>query len=85
VFAFGASIDIEAHDGWPGLRPSDEVLTTALTCTATNWPILANGLRIKWVDVDPNTANINLDDLEQKLSPTTKVIICSLGRLPGGP
>ena len=63
------------HDGWPGLGPNDEVLTTALTCTATNWPILANGLRIKWVDVDPNTANINLDDLEQKLSPTTKVIM----------
>ena len=28
---------------WPGLKPGDEVLTTPLTCTATNWPILANG------------------------------------------
>ena len=28
---------------WPGLNPGDEVLTTALTCTATNWPILSNG------------------------------------------
>ncbi len=31
----------------------DHVLTTPLTCTATNWPILANGINIKWVDVDP--------------------------------
>eukprot|EP00668_Euglena_longa_P032336 GGOE01041649.1.p1 GENE.GGOE01041649.1~~GGOE01041649.1.p1 ORF type:complete len:415 (-),score=76.27 GGOE01041649.1:157-1365(-) len=60
---------------WPGLQPGDEVLTTALTCTATNWPILANGLRIRWVDVDPATANINLNDLEAKLSPKTKVIM----------
>ena len=59
---------------WPGLKPGDEVLTPSLTCTATNWPILANGLKPKWVDVDPETANINLADLKCKLSPTTKVI-----------
>ena len=52
-----------------------EVLTTALTCTATNWPILANGMGIKWVDVDPNTFNLDLDDLERKLSPSTRIII----------
>ena len=27
----------------------DEILSTALTCTATNFPILANGFKIKWV------------------------------------
>ena len=27
---------------WPGLKDGDEVLATALTCTASNWPILAN-------------------------------------------
>jgi dTDP-4-amino-4,6-dideoxygalactose transaminase len=32
---------------WSGLEPGDEVLTTSLTCTASNWPILANGLNIK--------------------------------------
>ena len=40
---------------WPGLEPGDEVLATAMTCTASNWPILANGLKIKWVDIDPKT------------------------------
>lgn len=64
-----------AHDAWPGLQPGDEVLTTPLTCTATNWPILANGLRIKWVDVDEQTLNVDLDDLERKLTPRTKVIV----------
>jgi len=60
---------------WPGLKEGDEVLATAMTCTASNWPILANGLKIKWVDIDPTTLNIDLDDLERKITPKTKVIM----------
>ena len=52
----------------------DEVLATPLTCTATNWPILANNLKIKWVDVDERNLNMDLDDLERKITPTTRVI-----------
>ena len=59
---------------WPGIQEGDEALCTPLTCTATNWPVLANGMKIKWVDVDPNNLNMDLDDLERKLSPTTKII-----------
>lgn len=53
----------------------NEVLTTPLTCTATNWPILANGLKIKWVDVDPKTANMDLVDLERKINDKTLAIM----------
>jgi dTDP-4-amino-4,6-dideoxygalactose transaminase len=60
---------------WPGLKPGDEVLCTAMTCTASNWPILANGLKIKWVDIDPKTLNMDLDDLESKITKKTKVIM----------
>lgn len=60
---------------WPGLQPGDEVLATAMTCTASNWPILAHGLKIKWVDIDPTTLNMDLDDLARKISPTTKAIM----------
>jgi dTDP-4-amino-4,6-dideoxy-D-glucose/dTDP-4-amino-2,4-dideoxy-beta-L-xylose transaminase len=60
---------------WPGISEGDEVLATSLTCTASNFPILANGMKIKWVDIDPTTLNIDLDDLERKLSPKTKVIM----------
>jgi dTDP-4-amino-4,6-dideoxygalactose transaminase len=66
---------IATENYWPGLQPGDEVLATALTCTASNFPILANGLKIKWVDVDPTTLNMDLDDLERKITPTTKAII----------
>ena len=57
-----------------GVEDGDEVLATPLTCTATNWPILANNLKIKWVDVSPRNLNMDLDDLERKISPATKII-----------
>ena len=62
------------ESAWPGIENGDEVLTTPLTCTATNWPILANNFNIKWVDVDPKTLNMDLDDLARKITPKTKVI-----------
>lgn len=57
------------------LQPLDEVLSSALTCTATNWPILANNLNIKWVDVDTSTCNLDLTDLSNKISNKTKAIM----------
>lgn len=59
---------------WPGLNDGDEVLATPLTCTATNFPILANNLNIKWVDIDPKTLNMDLDDLSRKITEKTKII-----------
>nr|WP_236667038.1 DegT/DnrJ/EryC1/StrS family aminotransferase [Nonomuraea sp. K271] len=52
-----------------------EVLTTPLTMVAANWAILANGLRPKWVDVDPMTLNVDLDDLARKITPATRAIV----------
>lgn len=60
---------------WPGLNPGDEILATPLTCTASNWPILANNLKIKWVDIDPKTLNMDLDDLARKMNKNTKAIM----------
>ncbi len=64
---------VEAN--WPGIQDGDEVLATPLTCTASNWPIVANGLKIKWVDIDPTTLNMDLEDLERKMTPKTKAIM----------
>ena len=56
----------------PGIEDGDEVLASPLTCTASNWPILANNLKIKWVDIDPTTLNMDLEDLERKNDPKNK-------------
>ena len=75
-------VNLESHHSviysekrWPGISEGDEVLTTPLTCTATNWPIISNNLRLKWVDVDPETCNMDLTDLERKISEKTKAIM----------
>jgi dTDP-4-amino-4,6-dideoxygalactose transaminase len=52
-----------------------EVLCTPLTFEATNWPVLAEGLRLRWVDVDPATLNMDLDDLARKITPATRAIV----------
>lgn len=57
------------------LSEGDEVLCTPLTCTATNWSVLANKLSIKWVDVNTETCNMDLTDLERKITEKTKAIL----------
>lgn len=57
------------------LNYKDEVLCCPLTCFATTSAILENRLNIKWVDVDPDTCNICLEDLKNKLTNNTKAIL----------
>lgn len=51
-----------------------EVITSPITCTATNCPIIANGAKIVWADVDPLTGNIDPKDIERKITPNTKAV-----------
>ena len=61
------------QDGYPTLKT--EILTSPLTCTATNWPILANNYELKWVDVDSTNLNMDLRDLQSKITPKTAAIM----------
>lgn len=56
-----------------GIR--DEVISTPLTCTATNSSILQNGLKIKWADINRSDFNIDSEDVIKKLSPRTLAIM----------
>ena len=63
------------ENNWPGFNEDEDiVLTPALTCFATTAAILSNNVKIKWLDVDLETANIDINDLKNKLSEKTKVI-----------
>lgn len=59
-----------------GVGCGDEVISTPMTCSATNEPILALGARIVWADINPWTANIDPDDVVKKITKKTKAIIC---------
>lgn len=52
----------------------NEVITTPITCTATNEPIIANGAKIVWADVDPITGSIDPKSIENKITNNTKAI-----------
>lgn len=52
-----------------------EVITTPMTCTATNFPILANGADIVWADIDSYTGMISAEDVARKLSKATRAIM----------
>ena len=58
-----------------GLKAGDEVITTPLTCTATNIPLLQRGCKIVWADVLEDTLCINPKDVDNKVSHKTKAIV----------
>ena len=66
-----------------------EVITTPVTCFATNTPIVHNRARIVWADVDPLTGNIDPAEIESLITPRTRAILmmhwggnpCDIGRI----
>lgn len=58
-----------------GVRDGDEVITTPMTCVATNQPILHVGARVVWADVNPATGNMCPEDLQRRITRQTKAIM----------
>jgi perosamine synthetase len=58
-----------------GLEKNDEVLLQAFTCNAVPNPVLWAGLTPVYVDCNEDDFNINVLDLEKKITPKSKVVI----------
>jgi dTDP-4-amino-4,6-dideoxygalactose transaminase len=58
-----------------GVEAGDEVISTPMTCMATNLPIVLAGATPVWADVDPTTGNISPASIESRLTPRTKAIM----------
>lgn len=58
-----------------GVGPGDEVITTPASWVSTSNVILETGATPVFADIDPVTRNIDLDKLEQAITPRTKAII----------
>ena len=57
------------------LKINDEVLIPALCWPTSFWPIIQSNLKPVFVDCDKNTFNINIEDLEKKITKKTKCLM----------
>lgn len=57
-----------------GVGTGDEVITTPLTCTATNMPIMMQGADIVWADVKDDF-NIDPESIKKSITDRTKAIV----------
>lgn len=58
-----------------GIQPGDHVITTPVTWIATAAAPDTFGAKVDFVDIDPDTYNINPAGIEEKITPNTKAVI----------
>jgi len=58
-----------------GIGPGDEVITTPMTFVSTANAVLFTGAKPVFVDVEPETGNINADLIEDAIKSRTKAIL----------
>lgn len=56
------------------LQPEDEVITSPMSCLASNMPLLTFGLKVVWADIDPRTGTLSPDSVKTKITTRTKLI-----------
>lgn len=56
-------------------QKGDEVLIPVLCWSTSLWPLVQAGLKVKFVDINPSTLNIDADDLISRITKKTKVIM----------
>ncbi|MDW7748902.1 DegT/DnrJ/EryC1/StrS family aminotransferase [Halomonas sp.] len=67
----------------PRLQRGDEVIVPVVSWSTTYFPLQQYGLKVKFVDIDPETLNIDLGKLEAAITDKTKAIL--LVNLLGNP
>ena len=56
------------------LKPGDEVISSPMSCLASNQPLKTFGLKVKWADIDPLTGTLSPDSVHKSITVNTKLI-----------
>ena len=67
----------------PLVPPGSEIIIPAVTWPTQVWSAMMAGLKVKLVDVDPNTLNVDIEDLERSIGQETRAVF--LVHLMGNP
>jgi len=59
----------------PMLKKGDEVIVPAVSWSTTYFPLQQFGLKLKFVDIDINTLNYDLDMLKSAITDKTKMVV----------
>lgn len=57
------------------LKPGDEVIVPAISWATTYYPLMQYGLKLRFIDVDLNTLNMDVSQLEKALTSRTKMLV----------
>ena len=57
------------------LKENDEVISSPMTCPATNEPLYNSKIKVKFADVDKLTGNLNLEHVKKLINKKTKAIV----------
>ena len=57
------------------LNYGDECLIPSLCWSTSLWPIVQSGLKPRFIDIDPKTLNVSIDQIKKKISKKTKAIM----------
>ncbi|MDO5631719.1 MAG: DegT/DnrJ/EryC1/StrS family aminotransferase [Paracoccus sp. (in: a-proteobacteria)] len=58
-----------------GWRTGDEVIVPAVSWSTTYFPVSQMGLRLRFVDVQPDTLNIDADQVAAAITPRTRAVL----------
>nr|MBQ4317889.1 DegT/DnrJ/EryC1/StrS family aminotransferase [Clostridia bacterium] len=75
LFLTNCTAGFEIAEKYVGIGPGDEVIVPAITFIATMAYPLASGAKLVFCDIDPKTVNLDPNDLENKITERTKMII----------
>lgn len=66
-----------------GIQPGDEVITPVFSCSATHTPLMYQGAKILFADIQKDTLNIDPDSVRSMMSDRVKaIVVVHYGGLP---
>ncbi|MBF0529699.1 MAG: DegT/DnrJ/EryC1/StrS family aminotransferase [Deltaproteobacteria bacterium] len=57
------------------LRPGDEVIVPCISWATTYYPLHQYGLKLRFVDIDIETLNMDINELKKAITPRTRMVV----------